>query len=51
MIITFVSAVQLLWIKVIMDTFAALALTTNPASESKISTRQEARYPQNATFH
>jgi P-type Ca2+ transporter type 2C len=28
------SAVQLLWINIIMDTFAALALATDPASES-----------------
>jgi magnesium-transporting ATPase (P-type) len=46
-IVTFVSAValvqeesvltvvQLFWINIIMDTFAALALATNPASESQ----------------
>ncbi|KAF7374979.1 Calcium-transporting ATPase [Mycena sanguinolenta] len=31
------SAVQLLWINIIMDTFAALALATDPASESLLN--------------
>ncbi|KAG7089723.1 hypothetical protein E1B28_011378 [Marasmius oreades] len=30
------SAVQLLWVNIIMDTFAALALATDPASESHL---------------
>ncbi|CAK5269233.1 unnamed protein product [Mycena citricolor] len=38
------SAVQLLWINIIMDTFAALALATDPASESLLD-----RKPDNKT--
>lgn len=35
------SAVQLLWINIIMDTFAALALATDPASESLLDRKPE----------
>ncbi|KAJ6501168.1 Ca-transporting ATPase, partial [Mycena vitilis] len=35
------SAVQLLWINVIMDTFAALALATDPASESLLNRKPD----------
>ncbi|KAJ3788040.1 Ca-transporting ATPase [Lentinula aff. detonsa] len=37
------SAVQLLWINIIMDTFAALALATDPASESLLERKPEAK--------
>jgi Ca2+-transporting ATPase len=43
------TAVQLLWINIIMDTFAALALATDPASKSLLD--QETGYPRNETFH
>lgn len=35
------SAVQLLWINIIMDTFAALALATDPASESLLDRKPD----------
>ncbi|KAF7372104.1 Calcium-transporting ATPase [Mycena venus] len=35
------SAVQLLWINIIMDTFAALALATDPASDSLLNRKPE----------
>ncbi|KAF8206554.1 hypothetical protein K438DRAFT_481244 [Mycena galopus ATCC 62051] len=35
------SAVQLLWINIIMDTFAALALATDPASESLLNRKPD----------
>jgi len=35
------SAVQLLWINIIMDTFAALALATDPASEALLDRKPE----------
>jgi P-type Ca2+ transporter type 2C len=35
------SAVQLLWINIIMDTFAALALATDPASEKLLDRKPE----------
>ncbi|KAJ4479980.1 Ca-transporting ATPase [Lentinula aciculospora] len=35
------SAVQLLWINIIMDTFAALALATDPASEALLNRKPE----------
>lgn len=35
------SAVQLLWINIIMDTFAALALATDPASESSLDRKPD----------
>ncbi|KAE9401479.1 calcium-translocating P-type ATPase [Gymnopus androsaceus JB14] len=35
------SAVQLLWINIIMDTFAALALATDPASEALLERQPE----------
>ncbi|KIK62401.1 hypothetical protein GYMLUDRAFT_164480 [Collybiopsis luxurians FD-317 M1] len=35
------SAVQLLWINIIMDTFAALALATDPASEALLGRKPE----------
>jgi len=35
------SAVQLLWINLIMDTFAALALATDPASEALLNRKPE----------
>ena len=35
------SAVQLLWINIIMDTFAALALTTNPATEELLDRKPD----------
>ncbi|KAF7353597.1 Calcium-transporting ATPase [Mycena venus] len=35
------SAVQLLWIHIIMDTFAALALATDPASESLLNRKPD----------
>ncbi|KAL1746915.1 hypothetical protein HDZ31DRAFT_80850 [Schizophyllum fasciatum] len=38
------SAVQLLWINIIMDTFAALALATDPASESLLNRKPEKKY-------
>jgi Ca2+-transporting ATPase len=37
------SAIQLLWINIIMDTFAALALATNPASESLLDGMPDTR--------
>jgi Ca2+-transporting ATPase len=37
------SAVQLLWINIIMDTFAALALATDPASESLLDRKSDTR--------
>jgi Ca2+-transporting ATPase len=37
------SAVQLLWVNIIMDTFAALALTTDPASESLLDRKPDTR--------
>ena len=37
------SAVQLLWINIIMDTFAALALTTDPASISLLDRKLDTR--------
>ncbi|KLO10815.1 calcium-translocating P-type ATPase [Schizopora paradoxa] len=38
------SAVQLLWINIIMDTFAALALATDPASMSLLDRKPEKRH-------
>ena len=38
------NTVQLLWINITMDTFTALALTTNPVSDRKLDTWNE-------TFH
>jgi P-type Ca2+ transporter type 2C len=38
------SAVQLLWINIIMDTFAALALATDPASESLLDRKPEPKH-------
>lgn len=38
------SAVQLLWINIIMDTFAALALATDPASEALLDRKPERKY-------
>jgi Ca2+-transporting ATPase len=35
------SAVQLLWVNIIMDTFAALALATDPASEASLDRKPE----------
>jgi len=35
------SAVQLLWVNIIMDTFAALALATDPASEALLDRKPE----------
>jgi Ca2+-transporting ATPase len=35
------SAVQLLWINIIMDTFAALALATDPATESLLNRKPD----------
>ncbi|EKM58525.1 uncharacterized protein PHACADRAFT_252935 [Phanerochaete carnosa HHB-10118-sp] len=35
------SAVQLLWINIIMDTFAALALATDPASEASLDRKPD----------
>ena len=35
------TAVQLLWINIIMDTFAALALTTDPASKSLLDRKPD----------
>lgn len=35
------SAVQLLWINIIMDTFAALALATDPASEAQLDRKPD----------
>jgi len=35
------SAVQLLWINIIMDTFAALALATDPASETQLDRKPD----------
>jgi Ca2+-transporting ATPase len=35
------SAVQLLWINIIMDTFAALALATDPASDSLLNRKPD----------
>ncbi|KAG6827741.1 hypothetical protein H0H92_010587 [Tricholoma furcatifolium] len=35
------SAVQLLWVNIIMDTFAALALATDPASESMLKRKPD----------
>lgn len=37
------SAVQLLWINIIMDTFAALALATDPATEDLLERKPEGR--------
>ena len=37
------TAVQLLWINIIMDTFAALALATDPASESLLDRKPDTR--------
>ncbi|KAJ3873469.1 Ca-transporting ATPase [Lentinula edodes] len=37
------SAVQLLWINIIMDTFAALALATDPASEALLNRKPESK--------
>ena len=37
------SAVQLLWINIIMDTFAALALATDPASRSLLDRKPDTR--------
>ena len=38
------SAVQLLWINIIMDTFAALALATDPASEALLDRKPDKKY-------
>ncbi|KAJ9096327.1 hypothetical protein QFC21_005147 [Naganishia friedmannii] len=38
------SAVQLLWVNLIMDTFAALALATDPATESSLDRKPESKY-------
>ena len=38
------SAVQLLWINIIMDTFAALALATDPASEKLLDRKPEKKH-------
>lgn len=38
------SAVQLLWINIIMDTFAALALATDPASPALLNRKPERKY-------
>jgi len=38
------SAVQLLWINIIMDTFAALALATDPASEKLLDRQPEKKH-------
>lgn len=38
------SAVQLLWINIIMDTFAALALATDPASESLLDRKPDKKF-------
>ena len=35
------SAVQLLWINIIMDTFAALALATDPATHSLLDRKPD----------
>jgi Ca2+-transporting ATPase len=40
---TALSAVQLLWINLIMDTFAALALATDPASEVLLDRKPDKR--------
>ncbi|KAF4571338.1 hypothetical protein EYR36_008667 [Pleurotus pulmonarius] len=37
------SAVQLLWINIIMDTFAALALATDPASEALLDRKPDSK--------
>lgn len=37
------NAVQLLWVNLIMDTFAALALATDPADESLLDRKPEPR--------
>ena len=37
------TAVQLLWINIIMDTFAALALATDPASEALLDRKPDTR--------
>jgi Ca2+-transporting ATPase len=38
------TAVQLLWINIIMDTFAALALATDPASESLLDRKPDPKH-------
>ncbi|KAF8802453.1 Ca-transporting ATPase [Phlegmacium glaucopus] len=38
------SAVQLLWINIIMDTFAALALATDPASEKLLNRKPDKKH-------
>lgn len=38
------SAVQLLWINIIMDTFAALALATDPASEELLNRKPDRKH-------
>jgi Ca2+-transporting ATPase len=38
------SAVQLLWVNIIMDTFAALALATDPASEKLLDRKPDRRH-------
>jgi Ca2+-transporting ATPase len=37
------NAVQLLWVNLIMDTFAALALATDPADDSLLKRKPEPR--------
>lgn len=37
------NAVQLLWVNLIMDTFAALALATDPADDSLLERQPEPR--------
>lgn len=37
------SAIQLLWVNLIMDTFAALALATDPPTESQLTRKPEAK--------
>ena len=41
--VSILSAVQLLWINIIMDTFAALALATDPASRSSLDRKPDTR--------
>ena len=42
------TAVQMLWVNLIMDTFAALALATEPPDEGEtLGTPQKPRYPHN----
>ncbi|KIY43940.1 calcium-translocating P-type ATPase [Fistulina hepatica ATCC 64428] len=45
------SAVQLLWINIIMDTFAALALATDPASEASLDRKPERKTAPLFTVH